>query len=170
MKYLALVLKTYLKRVHRLKFLQLVVELSLLSFILKITLGIIISLTAKNFNLNLNAINFYTNNQDLTSLVLVVVIAAPIVETFVGQYLPITLASKFTNNTFLKISISVIFFSLFHQNFYIALAVFPINIILAWSFVIRSKHSNKAAFTATATIHALHNLLSLFVAQLKIGS
>lgn len=84
-------------------------------------------------------------------------------ETVIGQWLILSLSSLVTKNTLIKILLSATVFSLLHIDPLTIFIVFPIGVILAWSFLIKKKKSTWNAFFLTTLIHALHNLLALLM-------
>ncbi|MCZ4696036.1 CPBP family intramembrane glutamic endopeptidase [Ancylomarina euxinus] len=100
----------------------------------------------------------------VVELVFLGIIFAPIVETFLSQYIPIVLFQKLLkrNANRVGIAVSVILFSLLHINYSIgyAIMVVPIGVILALSFVIFEKRK-ESSFWMTTFLHAFINMISL---------
>jgi len=97
-------------------------------------------------------------------LVFLGIIFAPIVETFLSQYIPIVISQRVLKKHANRIGIiiSVILFSLLHISYSIgyAIMVIPIGIILAFSFVIFEKRK-ESSFWMTSFLHAFINMVSL---------
>lgn len=83
---------------------------------------------------------------------------APFVETLLGQWLPTTLALKFTKNSKVLMAVSAAVFMILH---YPSVAFFPgafvIGLILSWCWLLKRKNSWRSAFFTTSLVHALHN-------------
>jgi membrane protease YdiL (CAAX protease family) len=86
-----------------------------------------------------------------------IALAAPLIETLLGQWFPIKIASYFTSRPAVLVIVSTVLFSAAHGSFSLAAAVFPVGLGLAWIFVIKRSESFKKAFWLTASTHALHN-------------
>lgn len=91
------------------------------------------------------------------------ILIAPIIETAIGQWLPIWIASFFTTRTSILLFVSTIVFVGFHVYPLRILTVLPIGIILAWSFVVNRRKSTRRAFGVTIAIHALHNSIAILL-------
>lgn len=87
---------------------------------------------------------------------------APVIETFLGQFMPIAILNRFTKNTGYKVFVSAFIFSLGHLPVIGFLPTsFLIGLILAWAFIIKAKESKKKAFLITVIIHSLVNMVPL---------
>lgn len=116
------------------------------------------------------ALIFSTTGQDITDqmdqpvfgsfLIISAVLIAPILETIVGQMIPIWFTSLFTKNTYLPIIVSSLFFTILHP-FPSFGAILPIAFIFAWTYSIKQKVSHWHAYWITTAIHALHNGIAL---------
>lgn len=92
----------------------------------------------------------------------IAVIIAPILETFIFQYLPVKLLSG-RIPTLGVILISSIFFAVAHAGYSIwyAILVFPLGVILVYVYIHYS-HEKITPYWMTTLIHAFRNMLALF--------
>jgi hypothetical protein len=143
-------------------------ELAILPFPFKVFIGIMI---APFLSDSFESTTAVMAAQGDFILVFSAVILAPIVETLVGQWLPIWLISLATRSTLLKILGSAVIFTSMHLQVGLAgvLPILPVGIILSWSFLIQCRHSRTRAYWITTLIHATHNALSLIVFFLMPG-
>ena len=102
--------------------------------------------------------------KSVVKLFFLAIIFAPIIETFLSQYIPIALSQRVLerNANRIGITVSVILFSLLHISYSIgyAIMVVPIGLILALSFVIFEKRK-ESSFWMTSFLHAFINMISL---------
>ncbi len=100
----------------------------------------------------------------LVLLFLLAVIIAPILETFVYQFLIIRLLKKlnfFKNRMLLQVLISAVFFSTAHTySIYYVFIAFVVGFSLAYAFVIY-EDKKASAFWVTMAIHGLINGVSV---------
>ncbi len=89
---------------------------------------------------------------------------APLLETLIGQWLPLWIASWFTRKTAWRVAFSAVAFSAMHLyvGFTGFLSTLPPGIFLAWSFALKRERSRWEAYWVTSAIHALHNFVALF--------
>jgi len=108
----------------------------------------------------------FTNKHQIEILILAVILA-PVLETLVGQRLPISLCQKFIPSHKQSIGIlsSTILFALMHLSYSIwyFLAILPMGWILALTYTIFQRRK-ESAFWMTAILHAFKNLLA-FIAN-----
>ena len=100
----------------------------------------------------------------LANAILVLAIA-PILETIVGQWFPLTIARQWTRHPQPALAISTLFFAGLHfisWDVLIVIATMPVGFVLAWSFFICQQRSIAYAISVTAAIHTLHNAIALF--------
>jgi hypothetical protein len=97
-------------------------------------------------------------------LIGIVSIVIPPIETLLGQYLPILIASKFTNRPVLIIIGSAIVFAIPHISPIGILHAFWVGIILSTLFYQLKKTSPLKAFCIVTIIHGLHNLITSSIA------
>lgn len=90
------------------------------------------------------------------------IIVAPVIETLIGQWLPIALTSRFTKKTPLIIAVSTILFAAGHYDGGLLPVVIalPGALVLAWAFVVWRNRGIWPALTATALTHMWMNLVS----------
>ena len=97
---------------------------------------------------------------------LVGILIAPFIETIIGQYLPLSMLSKFNFSNTYKVIISGLFFSLLHLPVVEFLpSAFGVGVCLSIGFLSRYKYKNnlKEALILTYCIHFLHNLFAFLV-------
>ncbi|MBI2021986.1 hypothetical protein HYS93_03890 [Candidatus Daviesbacteria bacterium] len=155
----------YFKETKRYTTTRFILELTLVAFALKLFFVI-----ASVYLFTILGLDTQTDNDFEKELVgygffkvsiLVVLFAS--FETLVGQALTIKLSSFFTKDIIKKILISALVFSLLHIEPLLVAAVFPIGVILAWSYILYRRKSFLMAFYVTTTIHVLHNLVALWL-------
>jgi hypothetical protein len=139
-----------------------VVEIGLLSFILKMSLSILLSsMLGYDSATNTEILDNYLDNPIF--LAIIALLIAPMAETFSGQWLPITVASFFTKHKSELLVLSTTFFAFLHLNdgwvnFWMIL---PIGLCLSFSFLEKREKSFLHAYWITVAIHSLHNLIAL---------
>lgn len=141
--------------------LRLVVVLTLASFPLKILMAVplvLLGVDAPDQNLEVSMGTLFA-----------IVLAAPLIETLLGQWLPIKIASYFTLRPAVLVIVSALLFAAAHGSLSLALAVFPVGLGLAWVFVIKRSESFKKAFWLTAASHALHNFVVFGLMSLGVA-
>jgi membrane protease YdiL (CAAX protease family) len=144
-------LSRFLERTKTYSDLRLVVVLTLASFPLKILMSVPLVLTGVD-----------APDQKLDASIgtlIFIALVAPLIETLLGQWLPIKIASYFTLRPAVLVTVSTVLFSAAHGSFSLATAVFPVGLGLAWIFVIKRSESFKKAFWLTSASHALHNFI-----------
>lgn len=99
-------------------------------------------------------------------------VVAPIVETFIGQWIPIRVMYYFTNRISAILIVSALFFAA--QHLHVGLSgfvyTFPIAVLLSWSFLVYRQRSRWEAYWVTAAIHSLHNFIALLMYAIAKGS
>lgn len=89
------------------------------------------------------------------------VIVAPPIETFLGQFLPITILRRFTKNNKILITFSALIFSLLHLPVLgFLFAAFSIGLLFSWGYIVKLKYGRKKAFFLITLSHAIHNLIA----------
>ncbi|MBX9891927.1 MAG: CPBP family intramembrane metalloprotease [Chitinophagaceae bacterium] len=110
----------------------------------------------------------FTNKHQIEIFILAVILA-PLLETLVGQRLPISLCQKFLPSHKQSIGIlsSTILFALMHLSYSIwyFLAILPMGWILALTYTIFQRRK-ESAFWMTAILHAFKNLLAFIAGYL----
>jgi hypothetical protein len=89
---------------------------------------------------------------------------APLLETMLGQWAPITLIKQWTSRQSLTLAAATLFFAglhLFSWDLTIVVATTPIGFVLAWSFLVWQRQSLAHAIGVTAAIHVIHNAMAL---------
>ena len=96
------------------------------------------------------------------AIYLIAVIIAPIIETFIFQFLPVKLFSR-RIPIMGVILLSAFFFAIAHAGYSVwyALLVFPLGVILVYVYI-HYRHEKITPFWMTTLIHAFRNMLALF--------
>jgi hypothetical protein len=119
--------------------------------------------------LNLAHIEIFSSNIQIPSITvpdfLLGVVVAPIVETFLAQYVPIQLAKKAFLSNFYVVLISATAFAILHLPVIeFVPGAFVVGLVLAYFYLIRlNTKGTKDAFLSTSLVHALHNLVAFIV-------
>lgn len=163
-------INNYLKKVEDYPDWRFVFELTMVAFILKILFIIIFGLIFILLGLPVDPDLSFEEGMAKNNFFIIVILTTLFAsfETLTSQWFIIWLASKFIGSIYWKIIISAIIFSLLHTEPLLVITVFPIGILLAWSFIIKRKKSRWKAFWVTTAIHILHNLIatsSLFLVK-----
>ena len=95
-----------------------------------------------------------------------VLILAPLVETIIGQWLPITVTSRLTQKSSVQILVSTALFSALHIDPMSVMAAIPPAIVLACAFVIQRRRGIWPALFATAMVHFWINLAAMSIKRL----
>ncbi len=99
----------------------------------------------------------------IVTLILIVIIA-PIIETFLGQVLPIYLTNRLikAKTKLVGISISTILFSLLHLGYSVwySILIIPTAALLAMTYVI-FQDRKESSYWMTTSVHSLKNLIAL---------
>ena len=100
-----------------------------------------------------------------------VIVIAPIVETYLFQRLPIEFFKKRIKSVWIVILISAALFGIAHmQSLFVILQSFVAGVVLAVAYLVyRKNHSIKEAFWVTAIIHSLKNLSTFILLILLEG-
>lgn len=141
----------------------LILTMTLLSFAI-----LVISIPLLQY---LDSISPSRNIQDeytkLEFLILAILVA-PLVETFLFQFIVIEIMQKFVKAIFPIVALSAILFSLSHLNSYsYAMANLFNGLIFAGTYILASKKGFNS-FLCTATVHSLRNLI-VFIASIIFG-
>ncbi len=154
-------MKNKLEKLNRTKF---VVLMTFLAFLLKVLAYFIANIIFGIWqNPTLEKLIQDTNVQpNIMTLIISGIIIAPIIETVVGQLIPIKITSLFTKKTSINLIISVIVFSGLHDYSNILTGI-GVGTILAYSYLLKLKISEKEAFFTTTAIHLLHNLIAVIL-------
>jgi hypothetical protein len=90
-------------------------------------------------------------------------LAVPMVETFVGQWLPLRVLARRTRDKCLLLIGSALWFAALHlaAGWSGFVYIFPMAVLLSWSFMLYSQRSLWRAYWVTTAIHVLHNCLAI---------
>jgi hypothetical protein len=104
-------------------------------------------------------------NGNPVQFLLLACVAAPLLETFIGQWIPIRLTWFFSHRwSVLLLSSATVFAAQhLHVGFSGFLATFPVAFLLSWSFLVYREYSRWRAYWVTAAIHGLHNFITATV-------
>lgn len=132
---------------------------TILNFILMIPIGIILNF----YGVRLDEIGGADHEKySIWAFFSLVVIVAPIIETFIGQVFPIKLIQKILpgHRSYLAVFTSAIFFALLHYGYSIwySLLTFPLAILLAKTYIIFQKRQ-ESSYWVTTGVHALRNFI-----------
>jgi membrane protease YdiL (CAAX protease family) len=156
-------LAAYLAKVRRSPPLRFVVELGLLSFALKIAMAVVLGMTGLLPEGKTNT-EMMDSRGGTLDLIVIACLVAPLVETAIGQWLPLWIASLFTKRLGPRVAFSAAAFTSMHLNYGLptTVAAIPVAVILAWGFAVRREISRWEAYWTTSAIHAIHNAISVF--------
>ena len=118
----------------------------------------------------LNAV-LMAQRDGLAATFIVGILLAPILETFLAQWLPIRIGRIFTHRPGVLIGLSTAVFAAMHLHAGtkgVALGV-SVGLLLGCSFVHWQRVSTGRAYWVTTAIHALHNGVALSVALLVMA-
>jgi CAAX prenyl protease-like protein len=93
-------------------------------------------------------------------LLLAVLVLAPFVETFIGQWLPVAVVGVFRGSTVLKVTVSALLFASLHIPNSWANAIVILLVsgpILAYTFVRFRRESRWKAYFTTTVTHVINN-------------
>ena len=113
----------------------------------------------------------YTNNElfynSKIQLIISVIFIAPLLETFIFQYLIFIIFRKYNINNFIFLCVSSFLFSLVHlykyENLLEIINIFFIGIILAYAYLLFTKKEKSSAFKNVYLIHLLYNSTILVI-------
>lgn len=157
-----------LHKIAKLPTVKFVIVVALLAFLVKIPAGVVGSLFVHIFGLT-NPL-FSSSIQEPTNTIgdiLLAVVLAPFIETFLAQLLPIEIIKKFLSNSKVVIIISSLVFMLMH---YPVLEFFPsafmVGLILAWAWTVKRDLGLMKTCIIVSLIHSLHNVFVALTASL----
>jgi hypothetical protein len=153
----------YLGRARRYTPLRFVVELGVLSFALKIAMAVLLGMAGILPEGKTNT-EMMDSRGGTVSLLVTACLVAPVVETAIGQWLPLWIASLFTRRLAWRVAFSAVAFTAMHltAGAPTTVAVVPAAVILAWGFAARRETSRWEAYWTTSAIHCIHNAISVF--------
>lgn len=162
---MANLIENYFNRAKDYKTFRFVFEMTIVCFILKFISVFLAAMIFTSLGIPTETSNAFEEGMIqkgwLNAFIMIIIFAS--FETLTGQALVIWIVSKFTKKTFINVLISAIVFSLLHVEPILIAGVFPIGLILAWTFITKKKKSLKEAFWVTTAIHVLHNLIVLIL-------
>jgi hypothetical protein len=160
-------IKNYLHRTESYSVVRLIFELTFLSIFLRILLLFPILVFSDLHSASTTEL-VSSNAESFVELFMTSVVVAPILETAVGQWLPISIGSLFTGNQAELLILSCPFFAFLHSyaGFTNVLAVFPFSLFLSWAFLLKRSAFWKA-FGITTAIHSFHNFIGLLAYTLS---
>ncbi len=145
-----------------------IIEMAVIAFFLKILfilIGIpIVSFLGLSTETDLSLEKSFLDYQIWLTVGLIVIFAA--FETITSQMFVLWFAKKISKDTAFRILLSSVVFALLHVEPMLIFAVFPIGLILAWTYLVYRERSIWAALWVTTTIHALHNLFALWLVSM----
>ncbi len=150
------------KKTNNINVYQFVTLFLFLTFFASIFTGIINILLIHFFNYDLSPATRPFSNTSVFSKLLVTVLFAPILETFIFQHLIISAFYSKKNLKFI-VFISALLFGLSHfYNLAYVINTFFTGIVLALSYILWN-YKKINAFWGTAIIHSLHNMLVILI-------
>jgi hypothetical protein len=151
----------YLLRTVRYSRERFIIELALIAFPCKMLVMIPWALMGLSYGSTTAA----ADTGDRGQLFFMGVIAAPLLETLIGQWIPIRVMYYFTNRIPYIMIGSAAFFAAQHLHVGPSgfVYTFPTALLLSWSFLLYRRRSRWEAYLVTAAIHALHNFLTLLL-------
>ena len=98
------------------------------------------------------------------------VVIAPLVETLIGQSLPIRLIQKYSARkpNIIALAVSAIIFSLMHFGYSIwySLLTLPMGVLLAQAYIIFQERK-ESSFWVTCAIHSFRNLIAVITISIS---
>lgn len=154
----------YLYRAAQYSTARLIIEAVALTYLVKVIAILLAGLLVVVFHYGLQIpileVPPTLQGHELVEFAIYAIFFAPLFETLVGQLIPIALVSYFTKNKIVAIVVSAISFALPHIEPVTVFFSFFIGLIFAIVFIIKKKSSTLAAFTTTAVVHMLHNVVA----------
>ena len=107
----------------------------------------------------------------MASAFIAAILGAPLVETLLGQWLPVRIGRIFTQRRALLICLSTIVFAAMHLHAGVkgVATGISVGLLLAFSFVHWQRVNTCRAYWITTAIHALHNGVALALALLVMA-
>ncbi|HUF11598.1 MAG TPA: CPBP family glutamic-type intramembrane protease [Longimicrobiales bacterium] len=101
-------------------------------------------------------------------LALIAILVGPVVETVVGQWVPIAIARRLVSRDAFAVALSAWLFGWLHftQGALLVLIMFSTGLVLAWTFVVWRERGLWQALAMTTGVHALLNAVALAAALL----
>jgi membrane protease YdiL (CAAX protease family) len=154
-------LRSYLQGTRDYSIPRFIVEFTLIAFPLKVLFVLPWVLLGGKLGSTTEAVY----KGDPVRFLLLACVAAPLLETFVGQWIPIRLTWFFSRrwSVLLLVSATVFAAQHLHVGFSGFLFTFPVAFLLSWSFLVYREYSRWRAYWVTAAIHSLHNFITAIV-------
>lgn len=149
----------YYIRCQRYSSWRFLLELLILSFVLKMIPAICMGLFGiEEFTTTTDVIS----EDGASAIVISALLIAPVIETFIGQWIPILLISWITRKRGHIMLWPSLFFASLHLyagvwNIFI---IFPAALVFTWCFYVQYANSLWKALLLTAILHALHNSIA----------
>ena len=154
------IIRRYGRRTRRYGRVRFVIEMALIGFPLKM-LGamLIMPLGADLSPATTEAID--TGN--VLAMFVVAVLLGPLIETIIGQWLPIQLARQLSRRVAHWILFSALAFAVmhFHAGWEAVAITFGPGVVFAWCWVLGRERSWMNALILTTAAHGLHNMIAL---------
>jgi membrane protease YdiL (CAAX protease family) len=140
------------------------VKFVIVTTILTIVFSMPITIVFQIIGLQYSDIGIPNYKYGIIGTLIIVTVVGPIIETFMGQALPIYLTQRFTKwKTFgLSVSISTVLFALAHLGYslwYFFLMI-PTGILLALTYIV-FQNRKESSFLMTYAVHSLKNLIAI---------
>lgn len=159
-------MRNYFSKLEHTTPIRFILSLSLLAFFIKIPTGILGTVLVSLLNHQSPLFSASLQEPTLTvSDLILAIAAAPLIETIVGQMIPLDLMRWVKFPKRVRIALSAFVFMIFH---YPVLEFFPsafaVGWILAWAWETKRKLGWVKALITVTLIHSLHNALVAFAA------
>ncbi|MCK0070529.1 CPBP family intramembrane glutamic endopeptidase [Kordiimonas laminariae] len=144
-----------------------------------IKLATILAVVMVVFNTTLDVLGLQSSGREVDlsvgwSVLILAVIIAPIIETFIYQLLVITIAKSWKLSDKISVSISALVFSYVHFintkiSIYMFIEMLPFagfGYVLGWVYLINKQRAGiRGGFVSTALLHALYNGILFTIAS-----
>lgn len=161
-------IKQYFEQTKKYPTWRFIIELAWVAFFLKIFFIIIglpvVGALGLSTTTDLSFEKSFLDNQIWLTVALITLFAA--FETVTSQMFILWVGKKISKDTAFRIFFSAIIFALLHVEPMLMFAVFPIGLILAWTYLVYRERSLWSALWVTTAIHTLHNLFALWLVSL----
>ena len=161
--------KAYLNKAKGYSPLRFVFEMTVIAFLIKILFSVLADIILSLIGIHLVS-DLSFEKQQVTQGLIIIGLTVPLfaaIETVIGQMLILWISSRFTKKAWIRILTSAVIFTALHLDPAQMIAVFPVGLILAWSFLTKREKSLWSAFWMTTAIHSLHNYLALLLVWLS---
>lgn len=160
------IIESYLTLSKRYSPVRFIIELVFIAVLGKLLIGFTIILllySAGDFTLQELPSPGYATWQGSTFLIVWLCILAPLAETLLLQWIPISLLQKISSRPGFIVAADALLFAVVHLSYGLlhTIAVLPAGLVLAWSFFLYQRKSITSAFWITAAIHSLYNLTAV---------